>query len=288
MPCDKIELRNDNGKGGDQVKKIFSYVDSALDSLPDSKELYKFKKMLTDSLTDRANEITHSGLRDEKVLEDIILSEHPDVKGEFETYIREKEEKKAQKRAKTIKFALGALYTAAVIIVYFIISVLFKNWSRSWLIPECGVSLLIIGITVPFIKRFAFSVRPVFRTIARILVALDIMLVTTSVFLVCLVIVELRHTWRVYIIGAIILIITDAVLTTKINQNFAIFSFLFTIPVVTALVYVVIAVSGLIPWHPGWIMVPASLLIDIIVAAVKIVMSIVKGHGEEEVEWQES
>ena len=73
------------------MKNFIEYIETSCADLKDNHMTYLYKKKILDEMTERANEITHAGLKDEKVLADLIADEYPDLKGNFAKF--EKEEK---------------------------------------------------------------------------------------------------------------------------------------------------------------------------------------------------
>ena len=68
------------------MESFIDYIENTLQGERDDATLYHFKRQLLDKMTERANEITHSGLHDEKVLSDLIISEYPDLPGAYQKY----------------------------------------------------------------------------------------------------------------------------------------------------------------------------------------------------------
>ncbi len=113
------------------MKELMEYINNSLNSLPEDKYLYAFKKKLVSEITERANEITHTGISDDKVIYDIITGEHPNIEKEFKDYKGEFEKKRKKKAAfrKTILGSAG--YFLAVLIIFLVVSFMGQGWGRS-------------------------------------------------------------------------------------------------------------------------------------------------------------
>ena len=61
------------------MERFIDYIESSCSGLGKSHSAYRYKKKVLDEMTERANEITRTGLKDEKVLCDIITEEYPDL-----------------------------------------------------------------------------------------------------------------------------------------------------------------------------------------------------------------
>ncbi|MBR6005687.1 MAG: hypothetical protein IK063_05630 [Clostridia bacterium] len=56
------------------MKTLLSFIDEAFRQIPETDRSYKYKMQLVSEVTERANELTHRGIKDEKVIEDLIIS----------------------------------------------------------------------------------------------------------------------------------------------------------------------------------------------------------------------
>ena len=69
------------------------------------------------------------------------------------------------------------------------------------------------------------------------------------------------------------------------KKKFAIFALLLAVPAVTALVYVILGLTGVLGWHPGWIMIVASVFVDFIIVLLRVIGSS-KKEDEDEI-WED-
>ena len=98
------------------MKNFIDYIETSCADLGSSQSAYRYKKKVLDEMTERANEITRTGLKDEKVLCDIITEEYPDLKSGYNRYIKEK------RKSEFLRFGLpigGLVSLAAILIAYF-------------------------------------------------------------------------------------------------------------------------------------------------------------------------
>ena len=98
------------------MKKVLDFIDEAFTRIPETDRSYKFKMQLINEVTERANELTHRGIKDENVIEDLIISEHSDIKSEFDSVVRK--EKLAKRRKHIV--ALNILGTVAFCLIMLI------------------------------------------------------------------------------------------------------------------------------------------------------------------------
>ncbi len=62
------------------MKSFIDYIEDTFQGVEDDGTLYRYKRLVLERMTARANEVTHAGLRDEQVLNDLIISEFPRLK----------------------------------------------------------------------------------------------------------------------------------------------------------------------------------------------------------------
>lgn len=95
--------------------------------------------------------------------------------------------------------------------------------------------------------------------------------------------------WIIIVVGVLGAVIAGLALACvkafAKKKKFAIFALLLAIPAITALVYVILGLTGILDWHPGWIMVVASVFVDFIVVFLKVVASSKKKVEDEK--WED-
>ena len=90
-------------------------------------------------------------------------------------------------------------------------------------------------------------------------------------------------TWLIIVIGVLGAVIAGlgvacAAAFAK-KKKFAIFALLLAIPAITALTYVLLGLTAIIPWHPGWLMVVGSVFVDFVIVLLRVI-----GSSKKEVE----
>ena len=162
------------------MNSFVDYIEESCAGLRDDKILYNYKRMLYDEITERANQITASGLKDEKVLGDLIRDEYPNIKENYKSYYDAKTKKLREKRRIKLT-AIGSVFTFIIMfIAYFGVSFSTHRWSNSWLIIVGGIFGLII-LWLSFAIKKLCTMKKIFHPVARILTAICIMMVTVFV-----------------------------------------------------------------------------------------------------------
>ena len=140
------------------MRDFIEYIEASCKKLPDNHTTYLFKKHILDEMTDRANEMTHAGLRDEKVLADLMADEYPDLPAQYKVWAKQY---RKQKLAKTLRIVMGVggvLFFIAIFVAYFEISRATGAWDKTWLIIVGGIFSMIIFYTSFIIKRICSKV----------------------------------------------------------------------------------------------------------------------------------
>lgn len=270
------------------MKEIMDYVNNSLNSLPEDKHLYAFKKKLVAEITERANDITHTGISDDKVIYDIIAGEHPNIEIEFREYKGEIDKRRKRKSdfRKTVLGSAG--YFLAVLIIFLVVSFMGQGWRRSWVFLVNGFSLYIAYMAMNAVSLLSDRSSR-FRPVSRILLAVAVFSFALPVFLIFAFLLKAPHSWLVFIAAVLIMFTVDGIFIENQKLRFAIFFHLAYIPPAMTMFYIFFAVLKVIPWHPGWIMIPLSFLI--IIAVILYRLSIHNKHKytdeetEAETEW---
>lgn len=270
------------------MKDFIDYIEGSCADIEDGVLLYKYKRELLEKMTERANEITHSGLKDEQVLCDLIKDEYPDIRGDYNKYaLKEKRKRRAKFKRRLIAVCSSAL-AVVLLVAFFVISFTTRRWDVTWLMPVGGIFAAIIYFTHFGIRRL-FKMRRLFHPVARILTAGCVMLLTTFAFLFCVAATSIPNPWAIFPLGVIFALVIDAVLAHFTHQKLAVINYLVYIPVIAALLYVVLGAYYIVPWSPGWLIVILGIPVDLIVM-IAFILNNAKYIYRQEVEdvWNEN
>lgn len=183
------------------MKDFIEYIEASCAGLPNNQITYLFKKKILDEMTDRANEITHAGLKNEKVLADLMADEYPNLPEQYRVWAKEYKKKKLAGTRRLVMGIGGVIFFIAMFIAYFGVSDLTGAWRETWPIIMAGLILMFVADII-----FAFVTRQKFRT------------VTTFVYM----------------------------------------------PVISTMLYIILAAYGIIGWGTGWPVILLGLLADLI------------------------
>ncbi len=92
-------------------------------------------------------------------------------------------------------------------------------------------------------------------------------------------------TWLIIVVGVLGAVIAGlaagCIALFAKKKKFAIFALLVAIPAITSLVYVILGLTGLLAWHPGWIIIVASVFVDFLIVVARVVGSSKKEEEDE-------
>lgn len=268
---------------------LFSdYIDGALKGVPDAGgSLERYKKQILKEMELQADSPAYKNMSEEEILAQLKANGFGSLKSDYRKYYEAACDKK-RSRAVGASVALGSVaYILALIVVYISVSFITHLWSYTWLILFGGITLLLAGLLIYSVKKALVRGRG-FGFVARFLSAIVVMLVSTFVFLCLQLIFHLPHSWIVFLVGVIAIFVVDAVFMTLLKQKHKIVNYIFYIPVVATLLYVVLGSLHIVPWNPGWLMIIVSLIIDIIVIIVSLIRKSSYIKKESDDVWSEN
>ena len=244
------------------------HLEDVFKNTPYDDILLKFERGLIGEWNETEARLRQTGLKDEQVIYDLFLSFHPDLPGEYEAF-RKAEIKKRREKA-THKFLLWGtpVWFLLMIGVYLGVSFLTGDWARSWLAIIFFVTFWVDLAGLLIVKELA-SKRRLFHPIARVILGLAVMMTAVFIYLHGLMLFHIPHFWVVIPAGVFFIYVADAVFARKTGQKLRILNYLVYIPAAAPMVYVVLAGARLIPWHPGWLIVPLSLIADVAIIVGK-------------------
>lgn len=98
-----------------------------------------------------------------------------------------------------------------------------------------------------------------------------------------------EKTWLIIVVGVLGAVIAGlaagCLAAFAKKKKFAIFTLLVAIPAITSLVYVILGLTEILPWHPGWLTVVASVFVDFVVILIRVISSS-KKEVEDEI-WED-
>lgn len=244
---------------------FIDYIEESCKNIEDNHISYLFKKKLLNEMTNRANEMSHAGLKNEKVITDLLADEYPDIENQYKVFEKTEKKKARSKFLRTV-FALGGvIYFIAIFAAYFFVSNATGDWARTWLIIVGGIFSMIIFYVSFLIKRLYLWHR-FLHPLARVLLAGCVMLASVFAFLFVLMMFDPGISWIIVILGIMAMLISDLIFAFVTKQKFRTISLFAYMPILATMLYIVLAGSAVITWAAGWPIIFVGLAVDFIIA----------------------
>lgn len=266
------------------MKDFIEYIETSCAKLPDNRMTYLYKKSILDEMTERANEVTHSGLKDERVLADLMADEYPNLSGNYYGWAKEYKKKQHSKIIR-LTSVVGCILTFFIsLILFFVVGengtftyygynddVLglhtVSAYRNAWLIILGAIFGIIIFCLGFGIKRIC-KMRRVFHPIARALIVLCVMIIMVFAFLCALMLstnpLETKM-WPIVIAGIILALVADIVFAFATKQKFRTITTMIYMPIISTMVFVILNAYGLVG-SLGWLVIISGLIVDVIYA----------------------
>lgn len=265
------------------MRDFIEYIETSCAKLPDNHTTYLYKKQILDEMTDRANEVTHSGLKDEKVLADLMADEYPNLEGNYKVWAKAYRKKKLAKTMRLIMGIGSVVVFFASLIAFFVVGEnttftyygynddILGTWTVSgyrnaWLIILGAIFGIVILYLSLGIKRIC-KMRRVFHPIARAMIVICVMIVMVFAFLCALMLstnpLETKM-WPIVIAGIILALVADICFAFATKQKFRTINTLVYVPIISILLFVILEAYGIMADGLGWAFVVSGLIIDVI------------------------
>ena len=251
------------------MEQFIKFIDHELPDQRGNDILFKYKRKLLEEMNERYLEVSRRGISNQRVISDLVISEHTDVKKEYnEFYVAETASQRTRKNV--IMNVVGSLlYILAIIILFLGVSFMYRSmglnvWGKSWLIVVDGILLWAAYLLNLGVKKLT-SLRRIFHIFARIALALEVMVITVAVFLFTLVMIGFAKSWVIVIAGIAAMFVADAVYASVTKRKLAIINYLLYVPAVATMLYIILSAVGVLVWNTGWMIIIFSLVLDFII-----------------------
>ena len=241
------------------MNRFIEYIENSCRNLADNQETYRYKKKVLDDMTKRADEIIGAGLKDEKVITDLIADEFCDLEEGYGKY------EKLNRRKKLLKVGLpiGSLaFIILLLVSFFTVSSATGAWNKTWLIIVGGIFALVIFWLSLAIAKLC-TMRRVFHPIARVLIAGCALLFTVFVFLFSLMTMPELLVWPILPAGVIITLIADLAFAFVTKQKLRTISLFVYMPAITTMLYIILSAYKIVSWSAGWPIILLGLVADV-------------------------
>ena len=251
------------------MEQFIKFIDNQLPDQSGNEILFKFKRKLLEEMNQRYLEVSRRGISNQRVISDLVISEHTDLRKEYnEFYVVETAAQRTRKNI--IMNVVGSvLYILCIIIMFLGISFMYgamgvSVWGKTWLIVVDGILIWVAYLLTIGVKKLT-SLGRIFHLFARVCLGMEVMVVSVAVFLFTLVMIGYLKSWIILIAGIASIFIADAVYAFVTKRKLRFINYLFYIPAVAAMLYIILSAVGILMWNTGWMIIIFSLVLDFLV-----------------------
>ncbi len=251
------------------MEQFIRFIDNQLPDQYGNEILFKFKRKLLEEMNQRYVEVSKRGISNQRVISDLIISEHPDVKKEYDAFYITETAAQRTRRNIIMNVVGSVLYILCIIVLFLGISFMYRAmgmnvWGKTWLIVVDGILLWVVYLLNLGVKKLT-SLRRIFHLFARICLGMEVMVLSVAVFLFVLVIVGYPKSWIILIAGVAAIFIADAVYAAATKRKLRMINYLIYIPAVATMLYIILSAVGVLMWNTGWMLIIFSLVLDFLV-----------------------
>lgn len=247
---------NENLSLNDRFK---SYLEREFRNIAPCREAMDYRLEVYANLTDRAHELKIKGMTDEDAIFNLCI----DCLGDFQSTLKDFESRvvNAKKSAPKVGAVLGLVLCSLLFmaILYLVISFVTRAWDRTWLIFVGGIFL---GLCAYFVTLTVKAVKKRNCHALRLLTSAITAMLFVFAYLFMLMCFDIKYDWMMFLLMTIAGMIVNTALSYLFNCRGKLLLLMFAIPVVTSLLYVMLAICGAIDWSPYWLMPVCAALAD--------------------------
>lgn len=244
------------------------FLEREFRAIDPTKAAMEYRQEMLRRLMDRAQELRIKGIADDDFIYDMCIDELGDFRSELIEWQSKKVEVNKTKRKALFTAITAVGFVLLVVCAYLITSfALGDEWGKTWLIMVGGIFTGIVTAASMLCAKF-FSKKKF--VLARLLLAVDEVLICVFIFLVLQILFNLHMSWIIFLVMVIIVFGVDTLIALFLNSKIRHVELALFMETFCALLYVILGVTGLAPWHPTWLLCLAGVL-AIIVELIMIV-----------------
>lgn len=247
--------------------KFKNYLVDKFKQIAPTKNAMEYRNKMLHSLLDRAQELQIKGITDKDLIYNICIEEL----GDFDKTLNEFENEQIKTKETARKtVVLSAIYIATMLLLvttYLIVGGVTKIWHPTWLIIVGGAFIL-INVASGFIVFSKNSIKPIVK---RLIVAVNISLITVFLFLLLQLAINLNGSWQAFLILPMLLFAVDTIISFITKSKIRWFELPIFVEVFAVMLYVLLGLNIQNFWHPGWLLCLAGVLFAVIEGVMYII-----------------
>lgn len=234
------------------TERFKKYLEEQFRAIPPTKGAMDYRKETLVHLEEYAQDAKIKGMTDEDAIYQLAI----DSLGDFQaTLVKFNEELTTRSTKNAIKLTSTMMICATIVVIlgiYLALSLLHViPWSTSWLILVGALFTAIVGaltiVSIKVARRKSF-------TIPRINLAISIILLASFIFLIILMLTKAPYHYFTFLAMVIAILVGDTIFAYITKSKLAFIESLFALIVTSALLYVMLGIAHVMPWHPGWLL----------------------------------
>ena len=253
------------------TERFKKYLEEQFRAIPPTKAAMDYRKATLVRLEEYAQDARIKGMTDEDAIYNLAI----DSLGDFATTLVKFNKEltdRPKRNNKRLIAALAICLTVIVVIGFYLVSSLLNiiPWSVSWLILVGAALAAIISLLVLYGIKIAKRKSYV---VPRVFLAVSLILVSTFIYLMLLVPTSLAYNWYTFLVMVILVLGADTAIAFLTKSKLALLEAQATLITTCSLLYVMLGVAKVIPWHPGWLLPALSACIAVTAIVLMLVHS---------------
>ncbi len=241
------------------TERFKQYLEQEFRAIPPTKAAMDFRKATLIRLEECVQDARIKGMTDEDALYQHAIDSLGDFQATLIQFDKELNERPKRNLRRLAVTGVSIFTVLAIVALYLVTSLLHLiPWRTSWLILVGPIFTAIIGVLA--INGLNIASRKSY-VVPRVFLAISTVLASTFIFLVLLMITELPYVWFTFLVMAILLFLFDNVVAFVTKSKLAIVESQATLVITASLLYVMLGVAKVMPWHPGWLLPALSAIV---------------------------
>lgn len=260
------------------TERFKQYLEAAFRKIKPTKAAMEYRKETLMKLEELAQDFRIKGMTDDEAIYKLCIDSLGDFDktlADFDRALVEVPKKNSLKRT----VSTAAVASAAVIVALYLVLSLTGavSWGLSWLIFVGAATLAVIAVDVVLIMKAVKSDK---FLVARLFNIGAVVMVFVFLYLVIELTAHPRYCWMTFLAMVIFALLVDMVIGFITKSKLTIPEAFVWLILSSVLLYVMLGVANIMPWHPGWLL-PALTSIAVAATALGIVINITKKNKSE-------
>ncbi len=260
------------------TERFKQYLEAAFRKIKPTKAAMEYRKETLMKLEELAQDFRIKGMTDDEAIYKLCIDSLGDFDktlADFDRALVEVPKKNSLKRT----VSTAAVASAAVIVALYLVLSLTGavSWGLSWLIFVGAATLAVIAVDVVLIMKAVKSDK---FLVARLFNIGAVVMVFVFLYLVIELTAHPRYCWMTFLAMVIFALLVDMVIGFITKSKLTVPESFVWLILSSVLLYVMLGVANIMPWHPGWLL-PALTSIAVAATALGIVINITKKNKSE-------